>query len=406
MPALNLAVCWDIFYSLFNYIVKDNQQVTLITILSEWNLNDCAPGLSIDYYFYCCTPLPFSSFLRSSLPPSSPPKDYFGPSAGEEEGGDEGGRTGVLRREGGLLVLPSGNDRREERPPVSTYRPFLCLGSYLAGLIEGDGSINIPSTQRSSVGKLNYPSIQIVFQAKDFPLVAILCRLIGEGSISKKKQSAAYIYTINSLQGIVTLVQLINGKIRGGKHNKLNKLIDYINNKTSSSYGLQPRGLLRPGLILEKLPLDTSPLQNNGWLAGFIEADGCFQVRTSLTSKQRRLGISFELSQARITQQGYSTLEVMEMIASFLKISVNNIRGERKHPQYRIRTSSLRSNQILRDYLEKYPLYGSKLQDYKDWCQILSYFEMKTHYQNVDNICKIKSQMNQYRTVFLWDHLV
>jgi hypothetical protein len=276
--------------------------------------------------------------------------------------------------------------------PISSTRP-VCMGSYLAGLIEGDGTIIVPSTERSSKGKLNYPSIQIVFQVKDFTLVSLICRKIGHGSICKKKQSAVYIYTINNLQGLVILVQLINGKIRGHKLYQLNKLIDYLNVKS-------------PGLILEKLPLDISPLQNNSWLAGFIEADGSFQVRTSLTSKQPRLGLSFELSQSRISRHGYSTLGVMEMIASFLEIKVNLIREERKHPQYRVRTSSVSTNQILRNYIEKYPLYGSKYLDYKDWCKILSYFEKETQWQNVDEISQIKSKMNQYRTVFRWDHLV
>jgi hypothetical protein len=65
----------------------------------------------------------------------------------------------------------------------------------------------------------------------------------------------------------------------------------------------------------------------------------------------------------------------MEMIASFLEIKVNLIREERKQPQYRVRTSSVSTNKILRNYIDKYPLYGSKYLDYKDWCKILSYFE-------------------------------
>jgi len=67
------------------------------------------------------------------------------------------------------------------------------------------------------------------------------------------------------------------------------------------------------------------------------------------------------------------------MIASFLDIKVNLIREERKHPQYRVHTSSVSTNKILRNYIEKYPLYGSKYQDYKDWCKILSYFEKETN---------------------------
>lgn len=42
VPALNLAVCWELFFKL-----EDNQQVTPMKFMFEWNLNDCAPELSI-----------------------------------------------------------------------------------------------------------------------------------------------------------------------------------------------------------------------------------------------------------------------------------------------------------------------------------------------------------------------
>ena len=32
---------------------------------------------------------------------------------------------------------------------------------------------------------------------------------------------------------------------------------------------------------IPKLPLNTDPIESNAWLAGFIEGEGCFQVRAS-----------------------------------------------------------------------------------------------------------------------------
>jgi hypothetical protein len=37
------------------------------------------------------------------------------------------------------------------------------LGGYLAGLIEGDGSIIVPKTIRNQSGKLLYPIVKITF---------------------------------------------------------------------------------------------------------------------------------------------------------------------------------------------------------------------------------------------------
>ena len=43
--------------------------------------------------------------------------------------------------------------------------------------------------------------------------------------------------------------------------------------------------------------------------------------------------------------------------------------------------------------------------DFQDWCRVLDYFEQGTHMENKEHIVVIKSQMNQRRTVYNWDHL-
>jgi hypothetical protein len=92
---------------------------------------------------------------------------------------------------------------------------------YLAGLIEGDGTIIVPKTERSKKGKLNYPSIQIVFNLKDLPLALLVQKALGYGSLSRKKGVNAYILTINNNEGLILIVNLINGKMRTPKINAL-----------------------------------------------------------------------------------------------------------------------------------------------------------------------------------------
>src|SRR5437868_8006498 len=100
------------------------------------------------------------------------------------------------------------------------------FSSYLAGLIEGDGTIIVPKTERSSKGVLNYPSIQIVFHLKDLPLALLIQKNLGHGSLSRKKGVNAYILTVNSKEGLLLLVSLINGNMRTPKINALWILID------------------------------------------------------------------------------------------------------------------------------------------------------------------------------------
>jgi hypothetical protein len=352
VPALNLAVCWELYEKNFRFIV-DNQQVTYMDLMPIGNLNDCAP----------------EQFITN------------------------------------LSVFP--------------------IGSYLAGLIEGNGCIIVPKTERSAKGKENYPCIQIVFQLKDFPLCQAIQKQLGYGSICKKKQSAVYVLTINSNESLINFVKLINGKIRGPKYLQYCLLVNLLNKKN-----------IDLNLIVDKL--DQSSLSSNSWLTGFIEADGSFQVRTSLNSVQaqstsaefsplshsslepkglkvgmweranskvKRLELKFELTQTRVTKSDYSTYELMLSIAKFLNVNVNEIRSDKKNPQYRIRTSSVKTNLILSNYLDQFNLQGTKYLDYQDWKSLLSFFEEGTHYGNISKFVEIKNGMNQRRTEYNWNHL-
>lgn len=68
------------------------------------------------------------------------------------------------------------------------------IGSYLAGLWEGDGHIWIPKTTRNSEGKLYSPYMAFTFSELNYPLVKILKLRFG-GSIRHKVQELAYVWT-------------------------------------------------------------------------------------------------------------------------------------------------------------------------------------------------------------------
>ncbi len=53
---------------------------------------------------------------------------------------------------------------------IASFPSTAKLSAYIAGLVEGDGSIKIPSSLRSDKGKILYPSVTIVFVEKDLPL--------------------------------------------------------------------------------------------------------------------------------------------------------------------------------------------------------------------------------------------
>lgn len=267
---------------------------------------------------------------------------------------------------------------------------------YLTGLIEGDGSIIVPKTERSVKGKLNYPSIQIVFHLKDLPLALLIQKNLGNGSISRKKGVNAYILTINNFEGLILIVHLCNGKFRTPKIYAFQNLIDWLNNKNST-------------LNLKKQELDSSYLMSNSWLSGFIEADCHFSVRTKISTASRypKLECKFELSHRQMDHNGRNNLYFLENIAIYLLTVVKSIRMDRPKPQYRIRTTSLKGNIVLEDYLNHYPLFGTKYLDYKDWSEVLKFFKSGEHTNKsaIEKIICIKSNMNDKRINFIWDHL-
>ncbi len=276
----------------------------------------------------------------------------------------------------------------------------LKISSYLAGLIEGDGTIIVPKTDRSAKGKINYPSIQIVFHLKDLPLALMIQKELKLGSISRKKGVNAYILTINSIEGLLLLTSIINGNMRTPKIYALLNLIDWLNNKIE-------------GINIPKKLLDNSSLKINAWLSGFIEADGHFSVRTTTTSlakqkdKYPRVECKFELSQSQFNHNGKNNLDFLEIIANLLLSSVKAIRVDKPQPQYRVRTTSLNGNLVLENYLNTFPLFSSKYLDYLDWLKVLEQFKLGTfkHNTKIEEIISIKSCMNDARTVFTWDHL-
>ena len=155
--------------------------------------------------------------------------------------------------------------------------------SYLTSLIKGDGTIIVPKTERSSKGKFNYPFVQIVFYLKNLPLALLIQQKLGYEALIQKKGLNAYILSINDQKGILNLVNLLNSYMRTLKINYLYKLIDWLNSH-------------KLNLNLTKLSLNTESLKNNGWLSGFIEADGHFSVKTTMTGKYPKIECKFKLS--------------------------------------------------------------------------------------------------------------
>lgn len=341
LPALNSAICWEMFYFNITQSAGNLQDLNLIGILRDYT-----PELTVVNSIFLIK----LNYSTNSLP---------------------------------IEDINSKNYINNN------------FASYLTGLIEGDGSIIVPTTERSDKGKLNYPSIKIVFNLRDFPLAQVIQKELGTGSLSRMKGINAYLLQINSFEGVLKLVNILNGNMRTSKIHSLYRLIDWLNLKSKD-------------LNIIKKPLDSSPIFSNAWLSGFIEADGSFSVFLNKNS----IRIRFSLTQSNINKFGDSSEFIMKEIADYLEVKVSSY--QRKKAPYSleltVKTQSIKNNEILINYLTKFPLWSSKFLNYTDWLTALELFKKVYNTSNksdevFNEIILIKERMNDNRVEFKWDHL-
>lgn len=265
---------------------------------------------------------------------------------------------------------------------------------YLTGLIEGDGTIIVPKTERSSKGKLNYPSIQISFDSRDLPLALVIQQKLGFGSISKTKGVNAYRLTINNYDGLINIANTLNGKFRTVKINDFYLLIDFLNKRFSD-------------LKIIKKELDNSNLKNNSWLSGFIDSDGHFFVRARF--KYNSISCGFELVQANLDHKGRCKKDIMLILSETFHVNLKSVNKNycKGKLQYVVKFSNIKSNLLLIDYLSCYPLFSSKVQNYNDYCEVVNMINNKVHKtdKGLLRISEIIKTMNSRRQIFIWDHL-
>lgn len=269
----------------------------------------------------------------------------------------------------------------------ANYKIHSVFDAYLTGLWEGDGHITRKENTR--------PSFQITFHIKNEALALKCAKILGGRgaicSIQYRHNKNACVLHIRGDQGIRVMIDLMNGNLRTPKHSRVKTVVDWYNKKTQKSITL--------------LPVSRSPVGNSAWFAGFIDADGNFLVRVDKRPRARSVACRFLIAQRMVDQQtGMSYRDVCFQIAQFLHVKLNIHRVTAiKKAYFVIAMTSKKSKTTLRHYMSCYPLLGSKMLDYQDWCAVDDLMSQG----NIDllKVSEYKQAMNKSRTSFSWDHL-
>jgi hypothetical protein len=194
--------------------------------------------------------------------------------------------------------------------------------------------------------------------------------------------------------------------MRTPKIDALHRLIDWFNSRLADEFKIT------------KLDLDSSSLDANPWLAGFIEADGNFYCEYKLTSDgscayllKNYMRISQKQKYSLINKIDNSNYPIMDKIKRFLDvknvIEIERIKSDYTELSYEVRTTKKSSCDLLINYLTKFPLFSSKNLDFLDWKEFHNIRISKAYktLKGTSKLISLKNSMNTKRTQFNWDSL-
>lgn len=227
-------------------------------------------------------------------------------------------------------------------PKADKPKSFDALGHFLVGLIDGAGHIN----------KLGY--IVVCFHDKDISLAYYIKTMIGYGTVKKVQFKRCYTYVCSHPRGLSIWADLLRHKL---KHSSK---IDMYNQR------------LCPKLGCESSIYVSSNLLNDHWLAGFIQADGSFQIKYLRQTLRTEVRLVLQISQKK----------------RFLLDLTQNVFGgsigyRKSNDSYYYSTVGFNNAFQLINYLDHYQVMSSKLQSYWLWRKTYIYIQKGLHLTSI-----------------------
>jgi hypothetical protein len=238
---------------------------------------------------------------------------------------------------------------------------------WLVGFSEGDGSFIV------SKGRMFF----IITQKEERVLHRIRTEL-GFGKVSTYNTYSRLI--VADRDNIERLIHLFNGNLVLHKTNvRFNLWLQNWNllcyrsldsaHKSKTQSNRCNKTSNREGRKVIPLPQNQLPsFENNGWLSGFTDADGCFnavQTKDSRYSLGWRLRLRFVLDQK-------SEKDLLEKMREFLGSGVISRRQE-VDCMWRLTCTSIPSHQVVINYFSRYPLRTVKKVSFLRYASLLRY---------------------------------
>ena len=156
-------------------------------------------------------------------------------------------------------------------------------------------------------------------------------------------------------------------------------------------------------------------------MAGFSDADASFGITISNRKKNKgssrievqtsfRIEVKQNYSREVTKDQGGSSyFNILSEIAAFFTVSLyTRVRKivDKKYYAFVAIAHNSRSQDIVRKYFNRFPLYSSKYLAYRDWCIVQNIHRGgNLSLDHLEKIKNIKNQFNSKRKVFNFSHL-
>lgn len=246
---------------------------------------------------------------------------------------------------------------------------------WLIGFIEGNGAIQTYS---------NNTKVRFVLTQKESNVLYLIKNNLNIGTVKhfpsgkSNNKNDFYRLIVDNPSHILLLTYLFNGNLAlNHRINQLSLWINVLNNK----------------FINHKITFINKPVNitlNDSWLAGFTDAEGCFNTSISYNYKYKFSSI-FKL-RFILDQNDYIILNKINNLFNVGKITPR----KETNFTYRYTITGLKSIEKVISYFDKNTLYTKKSISYKIWRDIYIKIKNKEHLteKGVEEIKKLKKQIN------------
>ena len=193
--------------------------------------------------------------------------------------------------------------------------------------------------------------------------------------MKKVKDKNAYLLIISNKEGMLQVINLINGKLRT-KH-RFDQVVNNVLNHTKyTDQNIH-------------FTLDSSKNLDNHWLAGFSDADASFQIKIikRITRNKPEIRLNYQIDQK-------SDL-LLNMIKEYLG---GNIGYRKSQDTYYYGSTNFGSAKKVIEYFDQFHLQSRKHISYLRWRKVYRLIQDKEHLteKGLSKILKIKSLINRH----------